>query len=294
MGFQAAFAEQIKRVDKKLDEYLAGQSDVPDTIVEAMRYSVFAGGKRVRPVLLLASYALFQDDAQAAMPFACALEMIHTYSLIHDDLPAMDDSDLRRGRKTNHIVYGEAMAVLAGDALLNLAFETMLAPSSAQNDAKITLRAAAYMAKCSGISGMIGGQVLDIQSENQTISAEQLVALHDKKTGGLIKAAACCGGILGGATEEEVSVLETYAYHLGLAFQIKDDILDVEGDAAILGKPTGGDGEANKNTYVTLFGLEKAKQLLAEHTKQARDALSRFDSAGFLLDFTDYLLHRNK
>ena len=294
MEFQTAFAQKIELIDKKLDEYLRVDADVPDTILEAMRYSVFAGGKRIRPVLLLSSYALFQDDLQPALPFACALEMIHTYSLIHDDLPAMDDSDLRRGRKTNHIVYGEAMAVLAGDALLNFAFETMLAPVSGQDDPAKRLRAAAYMAKCSGISGMIGGQVLDIQSENKTILPNQLMTLHDKKTGGLIKAAACCGAVLGGATDTQVSALEAYAYHLGLAFQIKDDILDVEGDAAVLGKPTGGDGEANKNTYVTLYGIKQAKQLLAEHTGKAMESLSQLEHTAFLLDFTDYLLHRDK
>lgn len=293
MDFETVFASRTAAVDQALKQYLCAVDDAPAEILEAMRYSVFAGGKRIRPVLLLAAYELFEADVTAAMPYACALEMIHTYSLIHDDLPAMDDSDLRRGRKTNHVVFGEAMAVLAGDALLNYAFETMLAAPFP--DEKRALSAAAYMAKCSGICGMIGGQVLDIQSENKQISQTELRLLHEKKTGGLIKAAVCGGAILGGASQAQVTALELYACHLGLAFQIKDDILDVEGDSAALGKPTGGDREANKNTYVMLYGLDKAKELLLSHSKTAKDALAQFGKrAEFLCAMTDYLLHRNK
>ena len=293
MDFQTAFLEKINAVDRALEQFLADMDTVPPTITEAMRYSVFAGGKRIRPVLLLAAYELFRPDGDVAIPFACALEMIHTYSLIHDDLPAMDDSELRRGRKTNHIVFGEAIAVLAGDALLNSAFETMLTVSHIE--AASVLRAAAYIAKNAGISGMIGGQVLDIESENKTISQDKLRVLHEKKTGGLMCAAACGGAILGGADEAQVTALEQFARHLGLAFQIKDDILDVEGDAASLGKPTGGDNAAHKNTYVTLYGLQEAKELLMLHTKAAKESLSQFgERADFLLSLTEYLLRRDK
>lgn len=293
MDFQTVFSEKINAVDHALKQFLADMDAVPPTITEAMRYSVFAGGKRIRPVLLLASFEMFQPDSTAAMPFACALEMIHTYSLIHDDLPAMDNSDLRRGRKTNHIVFGEAMAVLAGDALLNFAFETMLAASHIE--AVSVLRAAAYIAKSAGISGMIGGQVLDIESENKIISQDELRVLHEKKTGGLICAAACGGAILSGADETQITALEQFACHLGLAFQIKDDILDVEGDAAALGKPTGGDNAAHKNTYVTLYGLQEAKKLLLQHTQAAKDTLSQFgERADFLHSLTEYLLRRDK
>lgn len=293
MDFETMFASRRAAVEAALEQYLHTADDVPPEILEAMCYSIFAGGKRIRPVLLLAAYELFESDITPAMPYACALEMIHTYSLIHDDLPAMDNSDLRRGRKTNHVVYGEAMAILAGDALLNYAFETMLAAPF--QDAKRALFAAAYMAKCSGIYGMIGGQVLDIQSENKQISPSDLRRLHEKKTSGLIQAAVCGGAILGGASQAQVAALELYACHLGLAFQIKDDILDVEGDSVALGKPTGGDEEANKNTYVTLYGLEKARELLLTHTRTALDALAPFGKkAEFLQAMTEYLLHRNK
>ena len=292
MDFKTEFNNKVSTVNTYLEKYLENKTDVPATILESMRYSLFAGGKRIRPVLMMASYELFNDNIDAVMPFACALEMIHTYSLIHDDLPAMDNSDLRRGRKTNHIVFGEAIAVLAGDALLNYAFETML--SSAVANSEKTIRAASYMAACSGIGGMIGGQVIDILSENKTIDENTMRELHTKKTGALIRSGAVCGAICAGATEDKIKLLEEYTLNLGLAFQIKDDILDVEGDASKLGKPVGGDSELCKNTYVSLYGIDRAKEMLEESTNKAKALLSEFGAkASFLIEFTDYLLKRD-
>ena len=292
MNFEAKLDDKIIKTENSLHNYLKNRADVPEKILDSMRYSVYAGGKRIRPVLMLASCELFGANSDDVLPFACALEMIHTYSLIHDDLPAMDNSDLRRGKKTNHIVFGEAMAVLAGDGLLNYAFETML---SAKCNPMNVLHAASYIAKCSGISGMIAGQVIDIESENTQISKETLRTLHEKKTGALIRAAVVCGGIIGGATEDDLLALETYALNLGLAFQIKDDILDVEGTSNELGKPVGGDFRLNKNTYVSLYGLTEAKNLLNKHSDMARQALERFgEKAKFLLEITDYLIRRTK
>ncbi|MBE7026865.1 MAG: polyprenyl synthetase family protein [Ruminococcaceae bacterium] len=292
MDFKTEFNNKVNTVNTYLEKYLENKTDVPATILESMRYSLFAGGKRIRPVLMMASYELFEDNTDVVMPFACALEMIHTYSLIHDDLPAMDNSDLRRGRKTNHIVFGEAIAVLAGDALLNYAFETML--SSAVANSEKTIRAAAYMATCSGIGGMIGGQVIDILSENKVIDETTMQELHTKKTGALIRSGAICGAICAGADEGKIKLLEEYALNLGLAFQIKDDILDVEGDVSKLGKPTGGDTELCKNTYVSLYGIDRAKEMLEESTNKAKALLGEFGKkASFLIDFTDYLLKRD-
>lgn len=295
MDFKTSFSDKITLVDSYLHKYLESKADIPETILEAMRYSVYAGGKRIRPVLMLAACEMFDYKEDAVIPFACALEMIHTYSLIHDDLPAMDNSDLRRGKKTNHIVFGEAMAVLAGDALLNYAFETMLSANvNNPDDTRRALKAASYMASCSGISGMIGGQVIDIESENKEIDKETLRTLQVKKTGALIRAAVVCGAIIGGADEDDIKALEDYAINLGLAFQIKDDILDVEGDSITLGKPIGGDNALKKNTYVSLYGIDEAKKMLENHSKIAKDSLVRFGAkAEFLLEMADYLLERN-
>lgn len=291
MDFNTEFKEKISITDTYLRQYLADFSDTPSEILQAMRYSVFAGGKRIRPVIMMAVCEMLNGSLEDVMPFACALEMIHTYSLIHDDLPSMDNSDLRRGKKTNHIVFGEAIAVLAGDALLNYAFEVMLSSKCAPQK---VLKASSYMASCSGVGGMIGGQVIDIQSENRHIDGGMLRTLQEKKTSALIRAAAVCGAIIVGADKEQIKTLEDYAVNLGLAFQIKDDILDVEGESTLLGKPVGGDIEAHKNTYVSLYGIDKAKALLLEHTKLAGDAIGFFGNrAQFLLDLTHYLLNRN-
>ncbi len=293
MEFKTELEAQAAFFQEKLEAYMHESESISPEITEAMRYSLCGGGKRIRPILMRAVYTLFCDgDLEEMTPFACALEMIHTYSLIHDDLPAMDNSDWRRGRPTSHKVFGDAMAVLAGDALLNLAFETAL---TAQTAAEKKLRALCVLAACSGIRGMIGGQVIDILNEGKQISLSLLDELQEKKTAALLAAACVCGAILGGADEKDVENMRAFAIYLGLAFQIKDDILDVEGDAGALGKPTGNDEACQKNTYVSLAGLDGAKQKLAEYTDKAREIVSAYGPrAAFLAELTDYLLNRTK
>lgn len=293
MEFKEELRHKIELVDQHLGKYLQGYKNSSEPIGEAMEYSLFAGGKRIRPVLMMATYELFGRDVQSIMPFACALEMIHTYSLIHDDLPAMDNSDLRRGRPSSHVVYGEAVAVLAGDALLNTAFEVMLKSGTA--DPSLATQTAACIAEASGVFGMIGGQVMDVCMEGKKIDFDTLKQIHSKKTGALIRAAVLAGAILGGADARERESLTAFAENFGLAFQIRDDILDVEGSLDMLGKPTGNDAAGKKNTYVSLLGLEKAKDLLKLHTKQAKDSIAIFGcKAAFLIELTDYLAVREK
>lgn len=293
MSFNAELAELGQFFQTQLEGYMQNCESISPEITEAMRYSLCGGGKRIRPILMRAAYALFTDaPIENMVPFACALEMIHTYSLIHDDLPTMDNSDWRRGRPTSHKVFGEAMAVLAGDALLNLAFET--APE-AKCDAEKLLRALRVLSACSGVRGMIGGQVIDILNEGKQISLELLGELQEKKTAALLAAACVCGAILGGADEKDVENMRAFAICLGLAFQIKDDILDVEGDFGELGKPTGNDEACQKNTYVSLTSLEEAKEKLAEYTNKAREIVATYGEKGdFLAKLTDYLLTRTK
>ena len=282
-----AYAEKI---DAALEKYLKSASNPQEKIYEAMAYSVFAGGKRLRPVLLLEACRICGGDEAEAMPFACAMEMIHTYSLIHDDLPAMDNDDLRRGRPTSHIKFGEAIAILAGDALLNKAFETMAHSTSAN-----ALRAIGIVAESSGTEGMIGGQIVDIDSEGKKIDIETLRYLHSLKTGAIIRSACVAGAILGGGDETAVKAMDDFAVNLGIAFQIRDDILDVTGSEEELGKPIGSDKEQGKNTYVSLLGLEKSEELVAEYSAKAKAALAPFGGkAEFLIALTDYLIDRKK
>ncbi len=230
-------------------------------------------------------------DIEDVMPFACAMEMIHTYSLIHDDLPAMDNDDLRRGLPTNHIEFGEATAILAGDALLNKAFETV---SRYGASAPGAMRAIAVMADSSGTEGMIGGQIVDIESEGRDIDIERLQYIHLLKTGAIIRSSCVIGAIIGGADEEEISAVDSFASNLGVAFQIRDDILDVIGSEKSLGKPTGSDERSEKNTYVKLFGIEKSEEMVKEYSKKALDALGAFGGrAEFLIRLTNYLVDRN-
>ncbi len=283
--------ERIERIDKALDAYLP-ERDNPQTIIyTAMRYSLFAGGKRLRPILMLETAKMCGGDEKAVIPFACAMEMIHTYSLIHDDLPAMDNDNLRRGMPTSHIKFGEATAILAGDALLNKAFEIV---SEAETDnAELALKAVSELAKSSGTEGMIGGQVIDMESEGKDISLDELRYLHLLKTGAIIRSSCRIGAILSGASEAEISAVDGFAANLGVAFQIQDDILDVEGSEEELGKPIGSDAEQDKNTYVKLVGLERSKELAAEYSAKAKAALEIFgERADFLLRLTDYLIDR--
>ncbi len=278
--------QHLKLVERHLTEYLP----TDDGIGEIMRYACEGGGKRIRPVLLLEWCRLCGGTVDTALPFAAAIECIHSYSLVHDDLPCMDNSPLRRGKPSAHAKYGETMALLAGDALLNRAFEIML---SAENvEPRAALRAASQLADNAGVYGMIGGQVLDLDSEGKRIDLDTLKRLQEGKTAALLVAACRMGAILGGGSDEQIDNAGRYGYYLGLAFQVVDDILDVTATAEELGKPVGSDHENEKNTYVSLLGIEQAKALAASYTQQAKDALTGFADSTDLRQLADALLTR--
>lgn len=261
-------------------------------VMESMRYSLFAGGKRLRPILLMAAADAVGSDGQRFLQSACALEMIHTYSLIHDDLPAMDDDDYRRGRLTNHKVFGEGMAILAGDGLLTLAFETLLSQPGVTPD--VLVRVTREVAQAAGPSGMVGGQAIDLGSEGQQPSPEVMKLMHRLKTGALFRASLRAGAMLGGGSDEDVRGLTDYAEQFGLAFQITDDILDVTGTEAVLGKPIGSDEKNNKATYVSVYSLPAAQRMAQEAVTDAVAALGRFgDRAWVLRSLAEYLLTRD-
>ena len=285
--------EQIKFTDGYLDKYLAEKDNPQNIIYKAMRYSVFAGGKRLRPILMMNTCKMCGGDVNEVIPFACALEMIHTYSLIHDDLPAMDNDDLRRGMPTSPIKFGEAIAaILAGDALLNKAFEVVSQYNG--NNPQRAVKAMNMLAVSSGTEGMIGGQIIDMENEQRsTVNGENLRMMYALKTGRLIKTSCVMGCIAAEASDEQVKNAEEYAHCLGLAFQIIDDILDVTGDEAALGKPIGSDAEENKTTFVTLYGIENAREEAVKLTDKAMKILGRFDNNEFLIELTKYLLDRN-
>jgi len=260
MDLKNYIKECLDRVDRALDVYLPAEDSLPASLHKAMRYSVFAGGKRIRPVLMIAACEAVGGDAEQVLPAACAMEMIHTYSLIHDDLPAMDDDDFRRGRPTNHRVFGEATAILAGDALLTEAFVLLSdAQLNGRVPAEIRCRVLHTIARCAGSQGMVGGQVVDMESEGRSIDFPTLEYIHTRKTGALILAAIQAGALLGGADEAALAALTRYGEASGLAFQIADDILDVVGDQAVIGKDVGSDQARGKATYVALLGLEEAR-----------------------------------
>ncbi len=295
MDFKNKMNIWVGEVNKALDAFVPEKSSPEANIYRAMRYSLMAGGKRMRPVLSLAVCELLDGSMEEVMPYACAIEMIHTYSLIHDDLPAMDNDDYRRGRLTSHKVFGEGIAVLAGDALLNHAFETMI-NYTYSNPGGITakLKAMSVIATASGANGMIGGQVVDLESEDREIQAEILRYMHRCKTGAMINASVLSAAILCKAEKKDIEALETYSNNIGLAFQIKDDILDIEGNPEKLGKNIGSDIDNKKTTFITLYGMEASKRMLAELTAEAIDAVeARFaEKAGFLKYLAEYLLKR--
>ncbi|MGE5675429.1 MAG: polyprenyl synthetase family protein [Mycobacterium leprae] len=302
MEIAAYLKKQSQQVDQALDHYTTavGQGDMlhldtaPSQLLEAMRYSLLAGGKRLRPALVIAAAGLFGRGPLDVMPAACALEMIHTYSLIHDDLPAMDDDDLRRGRPTNHKVYGEALAILAGDALLTMAFE--LAGQQIQlpgSNPTTVLQVVRELAVAAGAAGMVGGQVEDLKWEGKHASADQLQQIHRLKTGALFNAALRIGGLLGGATTAELEALSAYAAHFGLAFQIQDDVLDVIGDAAKTGKGVGRDAKLDKSTYVSHFGLDGAIARARAEVDAAKAALHIFgERAAVLTALAQFVVDR--
>lgn len=293
-SFETAITEYINIVEIALKNYLAPKDNYQANIYNAMQYSVFAGGKRLRAVLVLAGCEIVGGNIKNALPFACAIECIHTYSLIHDDLPAMDNDDTRRGIPTNHIKFGDAMAILAGDALLNKAFELMLEDSENELDPKQALKALSVIARAAGAEGMIGGQVVDIEAEGKEITLDRLEYMHAHKTGALICAAVISGAIAGGASDKQISALKEYASCLGLAFQIRDDILDIEGDGTKLGKPIGSDDKNKKSTFVSICGMQEAKKRLEQLTEAAKSALDIFGEKGlFLKELANFLHNRD-
>ena len=288
------FERYLTMVEQALEEAVPApkEESLDRTVWEAMRYSLLVGGKRIRPVLTLAFAELCGGSAQQALPFACAVEMVHTYSLIHDDLPCMDDDDLRRGKPTNHKVFGEAMALLAGDGLLTRAFEQALAFSGPSSDA---VRGASVLARCAGASGMVGGQCVDLSAQGKEVDLSLLQQMDQGKTVALISAACQMGCIAAGAGDGQLEAARRYAEGLGMAFQIRDDILDVEGDAKTLGKNVGMDSARDKRNYVSLLGVEEAQRLVESHTDQAISALEAFaGDTAFLRELAVSLATRKK
>ncbi|MDD6217767.1 MAG: polyprenyl synthetase family protein [Selenomonadaceae bacterium] len=284
---------RIELVEEALIKELREKSALDEQLCSSMKYSLTAGGKRLRPILLMAAADVAGGRGEDFIQVACAIEMIHTYSLIHDDLPAMDNDDYRRGKLTNHKVYGEAMAILAGDALLTQAFEVMLRQPGVPAD--VLLKVVREMAIAAGPNGMVGGQAIDLESEGKHIPMETLKKLHMGKTGALFRAAIRSGAILAGADEKQLADLTAYADAFGLAFQITDDILDVVGNEAVIGKPVGSDERNDKSTYVTLTSLETARELAAQVVADGVKALEGFgDKAVFLRELLESLLARNK
>lgn len=295
MDLKAYLKEKIALVDAALNQYLPKEEERPQSLHKAMRYSIFAGGKRVRPVLLLAACEAVGGAIDKALPAACAMEMIHTYSLIHDDLPAMDNDDFRRGRPTNHKVFGEAIAILAGDGLLTEAFKLMANPAfSAGADPAVRVAVISEIATCAGSYGMVGGQVVDMESEGQLeMDLPTVQYIHTHKTGALIKASVVAGALLGGADEAQLAAIRRYGEAAGLAFQIADDILDIEGTTEEIGKDAGSDEARGKATYPAVMGLAAAKQEAKSMMDEALHALSIFGTeADPLREIARYIVER--
>ncbi|MCI8376739.1 MAG: polyprenyl synthetase family protein [Lachnospiraceae bacterium] len=294
MSFKEELLTKTQEIEELLKRYLPEETGFQKTVLEAMNYSVTAGGKRLRPMLMQETYRMFGGSGPVIEPFMAAIEMIHTYSLVHDDLPAMDNDEYRRGRKTTHAVYGEAMGILAGDALLNYAFETA-AGAFALELSERTARAIQILAGKAGIYGMIGGQVVDVESEGQAISQEKLDFIYRLKTSALIESSMMIGAVLAGASDQEVEIIQRVAKDVGLAFQIQDDILDVTSTLEVLGKPIHSDEKNEKTTYVTLKGLAEAKQDVEEISNQALSALAILEHKNpFLEELITMLITREK
>ncbi len=287
-------SDRKKIVDDALEELLPAPTGLEKRVVEAARYSLFAGGKRLRPILCLAAADVVGGRIEAVMPVACALEMIHTYSLIHDDLPAMDNDDFRRGKPTCHKVFGEAIAILAGDALLTEAFDVTARAQALQSfPPERIVEVLGLMARASGHRGMVGGQAIDLECENREVDLATVEYMHVRKTGALLTASLEVGANLGGGTSEQIAALKHYGQHFGLAFQITDDILDVEGDAQEMGKTPGSDQASNKRTYPALLGLSRSKEAARENVEAAIQALAPFNQdAEPLRAIARYLLVR--
>ncbi len=292
---QPYLRQRLALVDRALEQALQSRAGEPEQLLEAMRYSLFAGGKRIRPVLMMAACEAVGGSATQVLPAACAMEMIHTYSLIHDDLPAMDDDDFRRGRPTNHRVYGEATAILAGDALLTEAFVQLTRPGAFPGvAADRVLQVVQTIAEGAGSQGMVGGQVVDMASEGKAIDLETLESIHNRKTGALIQAALRVGALLGGGDDDQLAAVTRYGRAAGLAFQVADDILDIVGDQALLGKDVGSDQARGKATYPGLLGLEGARNRARELMEEALTALEPLGGAGGpLREIARYIVDRS-
>ena len=286
--FDATLHNYLTKIEEDLERRSRQFPEEPQQkLFDAMRYSLLAGGKRLRPIMVLEFCRMCGGDVEKAMPLAAAIEMIHTYSLIHDDLPCMDNDDFRRGNPTNHRVYGEAIAILAGDSLLTGAFEAV---ASANLSSQARVDAVRVLAQCAGGCGMVGGQVLDIMSEERECTRQEILDIQSRKTGALIRAACMMGVIAGGGDEQRLAAAGSFADHLGLAFQIRDDMLDVVGSAEKLGKSVGTDAE--KNTFVRLYGLERCESLVQEHTDAALQSLDAFEDTDFMRELALSLTNR--
>ena len=294
MEFKKILKSKIDYIETLLKDYMPKEEGYQQTIMKAMNYSLESGGKRLRPILTLESCKIVGGKEEDAIPFAMAIEMIHTYSLIHDDLPALDNDDLRRGKPTNHKVFGEALATLAGDALLNYAYEIMLSSSINKKDSHKYLKAIYEIASHAGIYGMIGGQVVDVESENKIIEKEKLDFIHLNKTAAMIVGCMRAGAIIGGATEEQLDRITKYGKNIGLSFQIVDDILDITGDEEKLGKPIGSDIENHKSTYPSLVGLEKSRQIARQLVQEGKYSIEGLSTeTDFLNQLGDYIISRD-
>ncbi len=295
MEFQTELTGRLTEIEAMIKQYLPVEEGYQKTILEAMNYSILAGGKRLRPMLMIETYRLFGGKAKIIEPFAAAIEMIHTYSLVHDDLPAIDNDDYRRGKKTTHAVYGEAMGILTGDALLNYAYETAAKAFSMEADGADVGRAFQVLTGKAGIYGMVGGQVADVESEGEAVSMDRLSFIYRLKTGALIEAAMVTGAVLAGASVSEQQLIEQVAADIGMAFQIQDDILDVTSTLEVLGKPIGSDQKNQKATYVALMGMDKAKEKAKELFAEAMDRLESLSVKNpFLSELLRALVRREK
>lgn len=296
MNFKNTYQTKVEEIEQILREHLPKTNEYQALIIEAMEYSLMAGGKRLRPMLMQETYRLFGGTGKSIEAFMAAIEMIHTYSLVHDDLPAMDNDDYRRGRKTTHVVYGEDMGILTGDALLNYAFETAASTFDAEPEHSLHIgKALQILAKKAGVYGMIGGQVVDVKSAGEVITGEKLDFIYKLKTGALIEASMMIGAVLAGATKAQVKTVEEIAGNVGLAFQIQDDILDVTSSAAVLGKPIRSDEKNEKMTYVTWKGIEEAKILVKTISNEAIQMLRGLNPTDHYLELLlESLINREK
>lgn len=295
MDFKAQLQQKTEYVNKMLKEFCPAVEGYQSEIFEAMNYSIEAGGKRLRPIFMMEAAGLFNGFDDSLKPFMAAMEMIHTYSLVHDDLPAMDNDDYRRGKLTTHKKFGHAMGILAGDSLLNYAFETCADAVVMAADKEAAARALQVLAKKAGTYGMIGGQVVDVNLSGKASTKEQLDFIYEKKTSALIEASFMIGAIMAGASDEEVKKIERAAYAIGMAFQIQDDILDVTSTAEVLGKPVFSDEKNDKTTYVTLFGIDGATEYVKKYTEEAMDILKTIGKENaFLNELVISLINRKK